>query len=93
LLQFISAGYGPAAAVAVAKTAGGGPARTAIAIAFGLLIGVPSPFVIHKVGRVAFKAGVHPLPMYVAAALFPSALGAMAAVVTHHVIIVLKPLR
>jgi hypothetical protein len=73
-------------AIGAAEAAGGGPARIAIAVAIGLLFGVSCPIIIHKVGRVAFKAGVHPLPMYVTAGLLPLAWGALAAVVTHHVI-------
>ncbi len=86
LLEFISFGYGPGMAIGIAKAAGGGPASIAIAIAIGLLVAVPCPIIIHKVGRVAFKAGVHPLPMYVAAGLFPFAWAALAAVLTHRVI-------
>jgi hypothetical protein len=80
-------------AIGTAKADGGGPARIAIAIAIGLLFGVPCAVIIHKVGRVAFKAGVHPLPMYVAAGLFPFAWGALTAVVIHHVIGVVGLLR
>ena len=73
-------------AIETAKIAGGGPARIGIAIAIGLLFGVPSPLIVHKVGRVAFNAGVPPILMYIAAGLFPLAFGALAAVLTHYVI-------
>lgn len=73
-------------AIGTAKTAGGGPGIIVIAVVIGLLFAVPCPVIIHKVGRVAFKAGVPPLPMYIAAGLFPFAWGALAAVVTHHAI-------
>jgi hypothetical protein len=83
MLEFISVGPGLGGAIGAA---GGGPARIAIAVAVGLLFGLPCPIIIHRVGRVAYKAGVHPLPMYVAAGLFPLAWGVLAGWATHHVI-------
>jgi hypothetical protein len=47
---------------------------------------VPCPIIIHEVGRVAFREGVQPLPIYLAAGLFPFMWGALAAAVTHYVI-------
>jgi hypothetical protein len=93
LLEFISVGYGPGMAIGAAKGAGGGLARIAIAIAIGVAFGLACPFLIRKAGRVAFKAGVPPLPMYVSAGLFPVAWGTLALVVTTYAIGVMGPSR